>query len=266
MTNEASPTPFFWRYGLRRTGDPDAPLEIEPYPEICAGGVLLPAVIAAAVDIVGSLYTREIAGGDATFTTDLSIRAPARFVPERILARGKLLRAGRRMITSSVVLEAAGQPFAYGESSFMRMPRLGDARPVSELGMPAVIPSVPLERALADEVGIEVVDASAGRVEVALRPALRNPEGSMQGALVALLAQVAAETLARNADGKAQIVTELDLRYLAAAKLGPMEATADWVESPAAGMVRVALRDRGNQDRVTAAVLARTAPALTENP
>lgn len=261
MTSEASPPPFFWRYGLRRTGDRDAPLEIEPYPEICAGGVLLPAVIAAAVDIVGSLYAREIAGQDATFTTDLSIRAPARFVPRRILARGKLLRAGRQMITSSVVLEAAGRPFAYGESSFMRMPRQGAARTVDELGMPEVIPSVPLERPLAAEVGIEVVEPGAGRVEVALRAALRNPEGAMQGALVALLAQVAAETLAGHEHDKAQIVTELDLRYLAAAKRGPIEASADWVGSPAAGMLRVALRDRGQQDRVTAAVLARTAPA-----
>ena len=63
--------PLFTRLGFARTGDADAPLEIEPYPEICHRGALRLSVIASAVDIVGSLYAREVAGSDSTFTTDL---------------------------------------------------------------------------------------------------------------------------------------------------------------------------------------------------
>lgn len=255
-----SAPPFFTRYGLSRTGDSDVPLELEPYPEICRAGVVLPAVLASVVDIVGSLYAREIAGRDATFTTDLSVRAPARFVPERIRARGALLRSGRTMITTSVLLEASGEPFAYGETSFMRVPRQEpDDDPARVLGMPEVIPRNPLSQPLVDEVGIEVVDAGRGQVEVELRDALRNPEGVMQGALVALLAEVAALTLAEHAHVVPQIVTELDVRYLAVAKAGPIQARADWVGAPADGMLRVLLRDLGNAERVTASVLLRAA-------
>jgi acyl-coenzyme A thioesterase PaaI-like protein len=263
MSSAESPPPFFTRYGLSRTGDRAAPLTIEPYAEIVRGGVLLPAVVASAVDIVGSLHAREIAGSDMTFTTDLSVRSPARFVPERILARGELLRAGRTMITTAVTLEAAGKSYAYGETTFMRVARRGDPTALPELGMPVDIPRNPLTRALSEEVGVEVVEPSRGHVRVALRPALLNPEGVMQGALVALLAQSSAETLAEHHHGGPQIVTDLDIRYLSTAKRGPIEASAAWLGDPADGTQQIRLLDRGKGARVTAAVLARTGPAVT---
>ena len=126
-----------------------------------------------------------------------------------------------------------------------------------------VIARHPLERPLAEEVGVEVLDGSDGRVQVALRPALRNPEGIMQGALVALLAEVAAETLAEHSHGAPQTVTALDVRYLSGAREGPIEAHARWVGDAAEGMQRVTLRDRGNGDRITASVLAQTTRAVS---
>jgi acyl-coenzyme A thioesterase PaaI-like protein len=257
-TAERAPPAFFTRYGLSRTGDPDAPLLLEPYPEICHRGVVRTAVIASAVDIAGSLFAREIAGGDATFTSDLSVRAPARFVPERVVARASLLRAGRNLITTAVVLEAGGAPWAYGQTSFTRVARRGgasDAPP--SYAMPRVIERVPLERPLVEEVGIEVVDAARGHLEVELRDALRNPEGVMQGALVALLTEVAAETLADYCLGSPQVVSELDVRYLAMGRVGPIVSEAQWIGEPADGMLRVELRDRGHGDRITTAALLR---------
>ena len=61
--------------------------------------------------------------------------------------------------------------------------------------------------------------------------------------------------------GAPQIVTDLDLRYLAMGRVGPMEAEARWIGEPGGGSISVTLRDRGNEDRVTTAALARTAPA-----
>jgi len=261
MSSDTRPKPFFTRYGLSRTGDPAAPLVIEPYAEIVRGGVLLPAVIASAVDIVGSLHAREIAGSDMTFTTDLSLRAPARFLPARILARGEALRVGRTLITTAVRLEAEGEAYAYGETTFMRVARRGDPAALPPLGMPERIPSHPLTRPLADEVGVVLRDPAEGHVEVTLRPALLNPEGAMQGALVALLGQSSAETLAEHHHGAPRVVTELDIRYLATASKGPIEARAEWLGVPEEGGIRVRLCDRGNQGRITASVLARTGPA-----
>lgn len=266
MTLQDTSPPFFTHYGLVRTGNADAPLFFEPYAEICHHGIVRLAVIAGVVDIVGSLNTRRIAGNAPAYTADLSVRAPSLRVPEKIVARSKLLRAGRRVITTGVILDAGDQTFAYGETNFAHAAApvvVGEDREMR--GMPEVIESARLDRPLHEEVGLEVVDAAKGFVQVELREALRNPGGgAMQGALVALLCEVSAESLAQHTHGVPQILTELDLRYLAATRVGPVVSRARWVGPPEARMMRVELRDRGNGDRVTATALlrCRSAPVL----
>src|SRR6185312_6812981 len=51
----------------------------------------------------------------------------------------------------------------------------------------------PLDLPLDVAAGIGVLDASRGVVEVDVQPALLNPAGTLQGAMVALVAEVAAE-------------------------------------------------------------------------
>ncbi len=254
--------PFFTRYGFSRPEEAAIDLRIEPYAEICHRGVLRPTVLASAVDLVASLHVRRLAGEDATFTGDLSLRAPARPVPASIEARGRVLRSGRRLITTAVELQAEGEPVGYGETTFTRIPRDPDRKaPAVALGVPERIPSHPLERPLAEEVGVETVDRARGRIRLPLRDALRNPEGVLQGALVALLVECAAEALADEAFGRPQIVTELDLRYLAAARVGPIESDARRIGPPEEPMLRVELRDAGQDGRPTTSALARVADA-----
>jgi len=254
--------PFFSRYGISRVRDSDSPLVIEPYPEVCHRGVLRPTVLAAAVDLVGSFHGREVAGTDALLTTDLSVRVPARPTPARLTVQGRPLRVGRSVITSESVFEADGVSVAYGQTSFRRVAREAAlAVPAaSELAVPQEFVCLPLERPLVEEVGVEVRDPDCGRVEVVMRDALRNAEGGMQGALVALLVEVAALALADAACRVPQVVTELDLRYLAAGRTGPIVSEAHWIAGPAGETVRVELRDRGHGDRITTAAIARVAP------
>lgn len=264
--NDASqaPPPFFNRYGISRTGNPGEPLVIEPYPEVCRSGVLRPTVLAAAVDIIGSLFARETAGRDGIFTIDLSVRAPARRVPKRIVTRGELLRAGRSLIASEAVLEADGAPFGYGQTTFQRVPRPESSAASSEpdpVGLPEVLDHFPLERPLAEEAGVDVADASRGRVELPLGAALLSPQGVMQGALVALVVEEAALALAEHGGGVPHVVTELDLRYLAAGRKGPIVSSADWVAGRDGETIRIVLRDAGHGNRITTAGLARVAEA-----
>jgi acyl-coenzyme A thioesterase PaaI-like protein len=221
------------------------------------------AVIAAVVDIVGSLNTREIAGNAPAYTADLSVRAPCLHQPEKIVARKKSLRAGQRVITTGVTLDAGNETFAYGETNFTYAPTPGVAGNDREVrGMPEVIDSVPLDRPLHEAVGVEVVDATQGFVQVEMRDELCNPGGgAMQGALVALLCEVSAESLAQHIRDTPQIVTEIDLRYLAATRVGPIASRARWVGPPEASMIRVELRDRGNGDQITATALLRSSSA-----
>jgi acyl-coenzyme A thioesterase PaaI-like protein len=264
--SEPRTPPFYTRYGIARTGDAARPLVIEPYAHVCHAGVLRATVIAAAVDIVGSLFAREIAGSDSLFTTDLSVRAPARSAPERVELCGRLLHAGRSVIASEALLEADGVPFAFGQTTFRRMPR-PDARPgdVERLALPEHFERVSLERPLVAEVGPAIVDASRGRVELPLRDALRNPEGGMQGALVALLVEVAALARADHEASAVHVVTELDLRYLASGRVGPIVSSAAWVAGRVSEVLRVELVDRGRDDRLTTTALVRVAPAPDAN-
>ena len=134
-----------------------------------------------------------------------------------------------------------------------------NAPSVAELSTPVAIPSHPLTQPLAEEVGIEVVDPKRGEVALAMRPGLLNPEGVMQGALVALVVECAALAASDGRDGHRRVVTEMDLRYLAAASVGPVLSEATWIGAPVAAMLRVELRDAGQNDRLTASALVRLA-------
>jgi len=114
---------------------------------------------------------------------------------------------------------------------------------------------------LAEAAGARTIDASIGHVEVDLDDALKNPAGAMQGAMVGLVGELSAEALAEHHTGRPHVVTDIDVRYLSMGRIGPVHARAEFVGPAAHGTVRVELRDRGNDDRVTAAILARVVPA-----
>lgn len=254
--------PFFTRYGFRDLDPATRTLAIEPYPEICEAGALHAAVIASAIDIVGGVCTREVAGVDATFTSDLSLRIPRPGIPVALRAEGDRLRAGGRLVTTGVTFFEGDAAWAYGETTFSRIPRdPADAPDLDALSTPTAIPWNPLSRPLASEVGIEISDAAAGVIRVALRPALRNPEGVMQGALVALAVECAALACAGAFAGRPQVLLALDLRYLSAASVGPVVSETNWIGDPSTGMLRVGLRDTGRDGRLTTTALARVSDA-----
>ncbi|MEZ4334335.1 MAG: hypothetical protein R3F35_21495 [Myxococcota bacterium] len=272
------PPPFYTRYGIARTGERDAPLALTPYPEVCRHGQLRATVVAAAIDLVGSLFTREVAGTDILLTTDLSLRMPARTCPSKLVAHGRVLRSGRSGVTTAVELrepagagegasaraggDASESIWAYGETAFARVARAADSNVTAEqLALPKVFASHPLARPLDEEVGVEVRDAARGEVELALRGAVLNPERTLQGALVALLVERAGEVLAESRLGGPQRIVALDLRYLTTARVGPVRSRAAFIGAPEDGWLRVELRDVGRSDRVTATALLAVAPA-----
>ena len=254
----AAAPPFYTRYGFTRTGEPDAPLLVEAYPEICVGNTIRATVVASAIDLVGGFFTRALAGTDATFTSDLSLRIPNPGRPETLLARGEPLRSGRRLVSTGVSLFDGDEVYAYGQTTFARIPREGaDPPDLDALSTPLVIERHPLSRPLDQEVGVEVLDASRGLVHLAFRRALLNPEGVLQGALVALLAECSALALANDTFDAEHVVCEMDLRYLASAAIGPVEGRAQWIRSPAARMLAVRLCDLGRDARLTTTALVR---------
>lgn len=238
-------------------------VSFEPYPEVCHRGVVHAAALVLVADMAAGWVADREAGDDWVFTSDLSLRAPNLHVPEVVESTGRLLRRGKGTITAEVtMLDEHGALYALAQAEFVRMAPLpgGPVKPnMDDADFRRDRPR--LDRPLMELAGVEVVDAAAGIVSVPLRDDLRNPAGAMQGAMVGLTAQAAAEALGTHHLGFPQVVTDLDIRYLAMGKVGPIRTEASFVGPPDRGTVRVELFDPGNGDRLITAVLARVVPA-----
>jgi acyl-coenzyme A thioesterase PaaI-like protein len=136
-------------------------------------------------------------------------------VPAPVLvATATIVRQGRRLVACTVELTADAVPFGLGAigSSILRW----HTDPPKPLVTPAEAPALfqglgTLDRPLRDEAGVAVIDAAAGVVELEVTPGLHNPAGTLQGAMVALVAEVAAEELVTSRFGVPAVVTDLDL-------------------------------------------------------
>jgi acyl-coenzyme A thioesterase PaaI-like protein len=99
-------------------------------------------------------------------------------------------------------------------------------------------------------VGVRLI--APGTAEVDLTPFVMQASGTLQGGVVGLVGEVAAESLTRSP------VLELDVRYLSAVRVGPGRATAVRLGRD---LVRVEVRDGGSHDRLAAIIMARVAAA-----
>jgi acyl-coenzyme A thioesterase PaaI-like protein len=233
-------------------------------PATLVHGALRASAVVFLVDAVGGIAV-DTDPDMWSFTSDLSVRLPSVPAPERILARADVLRVGGRSATVAVpLLLPDGSDLGLGMVGFARVARRPTDPPkpdIDTMKLAEVWAGVtPLDVPLREAAGVRVLDAAAGEVELALRADLLNPAGALQGAMVALVAEVAAEELATAAMGSPQIVTDLDVRYLTQARQGPIRSRSRFVGPPADGSIVVDLVDVA-LDRIVTTVSLRTHPA-----
>jgi acyl-coenzyme A thioesterase PaaI-like protein len=248
-----------------RFEDGDLILELRPQRETLHHGVVRASVLSFIIDVVAGIPLDQDAGV-WTLTSDMSVRMRPMPAPERIDATNTILRQGRRSATCLVELRTdAGAPIATGAIGFAKVPRkpTDPPKPNVLIGQTPLLfrDTVMLARPLRDEAGIEVIDAAEGMVQVEVTPALRNPAGTLQGAMVALLAEAAAEDLLATRFDAPVVVTDLDLRYLRKAQVGPVRTRSRLLGTRPDAPVQVELIDTST-DQITTLVYARaiTAP------
>ena len=203
-----------------------------------------------------------------TFTSDMSVRM--RPVPAPLYAQGssQSLRVGHRSATCEVRLfDDACEQVAYGALGFSRVARRPtDAQKIildTETAKRLWGGVQPIDIPLPDAAGIRVVDGPAGVVELDLDPGLLNTAGALQGAMVALVAEVAAEEAASNRLGAPALICEIDLRYLHQARGGPVRTECEWLgDGPFAPMV-VRLVDVPTGQLLTHVITRATPPPET---
>jgi acyl-coenzyme A thioesterase PaaI-like protein len=236
----------------RATGD-DVQGEMLVQPHLCVPGttIVRPSVLATVADVVLGVLASQATAPRVGLTADLTVHSLATVDTDTLTMIGRVLKAGRTLVIGEVWFSAAGheQPVALSELTFMASPRPQD-----------VIPLPPTEREFsdghfdrpfADALGARVL--APGVVEMDRDPYVLQPAGTIQGGAVALVAELAAETLSGRA------VDDLQVRFLSAVRAGPARASA---RSLTAGTVRVEVRDAGNHDRLTAVAVVRLGPVL----
>jgi len=235
-------------------------LDLTPRPETLHHGIVRASVISYVVDAVSGISVDG--GADVwTLTSDMTVRMIPMPAPARISAVNSILRQGRRSITCSVELTTDdGTAVASGAIGFATIPRK-ETDPPKPLVSPEQAPiwmrdlgvlTLPLR----EEAGIEVIDAAQGIVQIDVTPELRNPAGTLQGAMVALVAEAAAEDLAATRFESPVVVTDLDLRYLGQARVGPVRTRTRLLGTGPAAPIRVELIDTST-DKITTLVYAR---------
>jgi acyl-coenzyme A thioesterase PaaI-like protein len=158
------------------------------------------------------------------------------------------LRVGKRLIVSETLLyaEAPGtsrvDPFARALSTFMNNTFGSDALmgPKPLLGM--------CEASFDEFLGYGVSDDRS--LVLKPQPRLANgPQGTVQGGVQALLAEIAAEHAF--GCGVPHVASDLDIRYLNKVEVGPVVATAERVPAVDGALrARVTLCDAGHGDRI----------------
>jgi acyl-coenzyme A thioesterase PaaI-like protein len=235
-------------------------LDVTPRPSILHHGVVRASVLAYAVDAVAGICVDD----DPalwTLTSDLSVRMRPVPAPTRISATNTVLRRGRRSATCRVALtDDRGTAIGSGAIGFTRLPRR-DTDPPKPSVTPEQVPELfgratPLDGPLRDEAAIEVLDPAEGVVEVLVTPELRNPAGTIQGAMVALVVEAAVEELLEARFGRPAIVTDLEVRYLAQAPHGPLHSRCELLGDAPDSPVLVELFDT-SAERLTTLAYAR---------
>ncbi len=235
-------------------------VHLDPTPLLCHHGMVRIGVLAYLVDVV-AVIPIDVDPDAWTFTSDLSVRARPVADPGRLQAHSRTLRRGARSVVCSVTItDGTGNEIAAATVGFSRVARrAGDPpKPEVSLALASRLVGGPerLTTPLRVAAGIVSIDPVGGVVEVAMTPEVRNAAGTLHGALVACVAEAAAEDLlAARADGPV-VVVDLDVRYLAQTGSGPLRTSARLLGADAGAPVEVTVTDIST-GRVTAHAFAR---------
>jgi acyl-coenzyme A thioesterase PaaI-like protein len=231
-------------------------------------------VLTAVVDIGASRVALVAAHPDWTATSNLELSATGWVLGQSVVLVGHLLRAGSRTVvvgyevydgagldgTDPLAAVASGGDDSFGHLTraatgriaFARIPRAASAAAalLDDSAPPGPTPALTRvddrpTTPLLDRVGVRVVDAPGGVVEVDASEYIRNSFGAINGGVLGMVAQAAAETTRPEL-----VATDAHIHYLSQAKTGPLHTTCDVLRTGSEhAVVTVEMRDLGAPDR-----------------
>jgi acyl-coenzyme A thioesterase PaaI-like protein len=235
-------------FSQRRDGDEmRGELELGDAVRIPGTSMIRPAVIAKLADVATGALAHRASAPQIALTVDLAVHTLAVSEGGRLAMVARLVKAGKTTIIGESRFAEPGseRPVAIAHATFTPSPRPQDVQ--AEAGGPRSARLPGRAGPYAEQVGARVV--RAGVAEVDHHPAIVQASGTIQGGVIALIGELAAESL------RGKPVMGLEVRYLSTVRAGPARATATGMGS---SIARVEVRDVGKHDRLAALIMART--------
>jgi uncharacterized protein (TIGR00369 family) len=227
-------------------------------PELCSDdGAVRAGALATLVDVIGGGLAATAAHPGWIATADLTLHLVGAATSGTVEARARVAHAGRTTVVIEVDLyDDAGADLGLATMSFAVLPRRDENPDITTTASSGpstmALSTSGLRESLLHELEVEVVDAATGTLEAPVGEWSLNSLGAMQGGAVATLVDAAAETAARAASTDPLVVSDIQLTYLALARVGPIRTRVE-VLGTALGAVtmRVEMVDAGFDARVT---------------
>lgn len=232
------------------------------------GGGVRAGVLGIALDVFGGNLAVEAAAPDWALTAQLELHVLRPLTEGVLRVTGRPLRAGRTNLVVEAQIDPdegeAAAPCAFGRLTFTRVPSRGGEPPrarrsgsVYGFAEGGETLAVPFHQAI----GLRVLDAASGALEIPLAPYVVNSVGALQGGVVVALADASAEHAGRALLGREVATSDLSVHYLALGREGPLHTRAALLRRDAdAALFSIELRDAGQDGRLAAVATARVGP------
>jgi uncharacterized protein (TIGR00369 family) len=228
-------------------------------PALCMPGTTFPrlGVLAIYTDQCGGILASELSGSPVP-TLDLSVHVFRTPASTHLAFESRPLRVGRRLLVMETWIRAVGDPdpFGVGVQTHLVQPTAPEhyERAVERTREQMVQDAPPLDEPLTERCGMVVI--APGTVDLPIHPFVMNNMGLVHGGSIGLLADRACTSAFGDDD---HVVTGLDLRYLRAARIGPVRAVARTLRTDEAGThLWVEMTDAGDRDRLCVHALVTT--------
>jgi len=222
-------------------------LEVDEELRIPGTRFVRPSILATVADVVSGGVANRISTPRIPLTVDLTVHSFGGVTVDVLAIAARAVKAGRSiLLTETTFFERGGErPVALSHATFFPSPNV--AHEMEFVGSQEYRPSR-LSGSFTDQLGVRLL--RPGVAELDRLEYVMQPTGTIQGGALAVLAEVAAETLI------GAPVLDLDLRYVNAVRVGPAIASAELV---APTVARIEVRDSGNGDRLATVALAKAA-------
>jgi uncharacterized protein (TIGR00369 family) len=217
-------------------------------------GSVRAGVLAIVVDVIGGGLSAWAAQPNWIATADLTLHLVRGSTGPTVQADARVLRSGRTTVVIEVTLRDT-DVFGLATMTFSVLPRRDSNPTFVADGATSRLTFANDESGFTDPVtdalGITVVDRARGAIELPVVDYARNSLGSLQGGVVALGIEYAAEQALRVACGAPVTVTDLQVTYLALVR-GTLRTDVDVLHAQADhGSAYVDVVDIGGESRRT---------------